>query len=245
MHRAKANALVFLHILLFFLATNICLAQNELSAVDFDKVKQKQIQKLIEQQSKGIDKFSELKVTVDEQTELQEFLQYEKDYIIKYDPEEVWYNYRNSDQTEIWDISKISFGLLYCRSTDSIYYSNQVLMGLEEDRIYFIGLKILNGLYHLPVAFEITKIDPEKKIIEFSYLRGGKAKGKQIIQLSETERGHTLINHKTYVKSNSKLRDKYLYPYFHNKLINEFHLNMKRIIASRAKRRQQLLAESK
>ena len=98
-----------------------------------------------------------------------------------------------------------------------------------------MNLKLLNGLYNLPVAFEITKIDEGNKMIEFSYLKGGKARGAQVIQLMSTDRGYTKVVHKSYVQSHSKFRDKYLYPYFHNKIINEFHGNMRRLIAYRAK----------
>jgi hypothetical protein len=131
--------------------------------------------------------------------------------------------------------------MIYCRSSESIIYADEMLNGLEEGRIYYLNLKILGGIYNLPVAFEITNIDPDNKTVEFSYLKGGKARGKQWIRLEESPEGYTKIIHQTLVKSDSNFRDKYLYPYFHNKLINEFHLNMKRIITARSKRRIEML----
>lgn len=213
--------------------------------MNFEKIQSRKIRKLIKQQSKKFDKFSDLNVSVGANASLEDYHYYEKEYLIKQDPDEVWYNYIHSNQTEVWDISKISFGMIYCRDTDSLTYIDENLTNLSKNYIYYINLKILGGLYHLPVAFEITDIDADNKIIEFSYLNGGKAQGKQMIHFSETEDGFTSIKHQTYVKSHSPIRDKYLYPYFHNKLISEFHINMKHNISFRAKRRLDLLAETK
>jgi hypothetical protein len=235
----------FVMVLMLIFSAQFSFGQGNLDSVEFDKIKSRKIRNLIKQQSENIDNFSDLTVSVDATAELEDYLYYEKNYFIKQDPEEVWYNYIHSNQTEVWDISRISFGLIYCRDTDSITYFDESLTELSKNRIYYINLKILNGLYHLPVSFEITNIDPVDKRIEFSYLSGGKARGKQLIHFSETPEGYTSITHQTYVKSQSKIRDKYLYPYFHNKLITEFHVNMKRLIVSRAKRRSDLMAERK
>ena len=56
----------------------------------------------------------------------------------------------------------------------------------------------------------------------------GKARGLQKIQLVETPEGYTRIIHITYFRSNSRFRDKALYPHFHKKAITEFHNNIKR-----------------
>ncbi len=222
-----------------------CYAQTTLNSVNFEKIQSRKIRKLIKQQSKTIDQFSDLNASVGSNAKLEDFHYYEKEYLIKQDPDEVWYNYIHANQTEVWDISRISFGMIYCRDTDSITYIDETLTNLSTNYIYYINLKILGGLYHLPVAFEITDIDTENKVIKFSYLNGGKAEGVQMICFSETQDGFTNIKHQTYVRSHSAIRDKYLYPYFHNKLISEFHINMKRQISFRAKRRLELLAESK
>jgi hypothetical protein len=221
-----------------------CHAQHSTSGIEFSKIKQRKIRKMVRQQCDSAGGLSDLEISVGTGSDLNGFYHYEKEYQVKEDINEVWFNYLKANQTEIWDISRISFGLIYCRDSDSFIYADQFLFGLEKRQIYFLNLKILNGLYHLPVAFEITNIDPEKLMIEFSYLRGGKALGKQVIQFAETDEGFTKINHQSFVKSESKLRDKYLYPYFHNKLINEFHFNMKRYITSKVKRRIDLVAEA-
>lgn len=229
-------------LLLFCFIASLASAQDNFESVDLSKIKQRKIRKLIKQlQTSAYQGFSELEISVNSSTSTDDFMHYTKEYKVKQDVEEVWYNYAFSSQTEVWDISKISFGMIYCRSSESIIYANEMLNGLEEGSIYCLNLKILGGIYNLPVAFEITNIDPENKTIEFSYLKGGKSSGKQWIRLEETADGYTNIIHQTLVKSDSNFRDKYLYPYFHNKLINEFHLNMRRIITARSKRRIEML----
>jgi hypothetical protein len=174
-------------------------------------------------------------VSVNETDDLEGFHLYEKIYIVKEYVEFVWSSYELSSQSDIWDLNKISFALLYSRANKSLKYANEDTGGLQNGQIFYLNLKILNGFYSLPVAFEIMNVDAEQKVIEFSYLEGGKARGKQTIKLESTEEGFTRIIHKSVVKSKSKIRDKYLYPYFHNKLINEFHSNMRRLIARQAK----------
>lgn len=231
---------------LFCFIAQSAVAQDNFESVDLSQIKQHKIKKLIRQlQTSDYQGFSELETSVNSRTSMDEYMHYTKEYQVKQDLEEVWYNYTFSNQTEVWDISKISFGMIYCRSSKSIIYADQMLNGLEEGRIYYLNLKILGGIYNLPVAFEITDIDPDKKTVEFTYLKGGKASGKQWIRLEESAEGYTKIIHQTLVKSDSNFRDKYLYPFFHNKLINEFHQNMKRIITARSKRRVEMLVYEK
>lgn len=219
-------------------------AQDDIGLVDLSQIRQKKVRKLImHQQAMEVQYFSDLEASVTEAVDLSEFMNYEKEYLIRENPDEVWYNYTNTSQTDIWDISKISFGLIYCRDSETIFYADQTVLGLEAGRIYYINLKVFNGFYSLPVAFEITRVDADERLIEFSYIKGGKAEGKQIIRIFDTVDGFSKIIHSSFVRSGSAFRDNYLYPFFHKKLINEFHFNMKKIIASRSKRRSDLLVE--
>ena len=88
----------------------------------------------------------------------------------------------------------------------------------------------MRGLYNLAVGLEIIDIDPVNRSITFSYLKGGKSRGEQTIYFITSRKGFTEIIHQTAFKSNSYLRDRYLYPYFHRKAINEFHRNMRNAI---------------
>ncbi len=182
------------------------------------------------QQENKIQFFDDMESSVLDTGNLNDFMNFEKVYILKESSEFVWDNYQYSSQTDVWDLNKISFAFLFDRNSSSIVYANQEWIGLEKGQIFYLNLRILNGFYNLPVAFEIININPQDKVIEFSYLKGGKTSGIQTIQMTDTEDGNTRIIHKSFVKSDSKIRDKYLYPYFHNKLINEFHSNMKKMI---------------
>jgi hypothetical protein len=227
------------------LSFGLARAQVDLNEVDLKKIEQKTIRELLKQQKLYAKSFKDLELSVDVKDDLTSFLTYEKEYLVKEPIDFVWDSYKQSSQTDIWDLNKISFALLFSRSSGSVTYANQDCRGLERGLIFYLNLKILNGFYNLPVAFEIVNVDEEKKLIELSYLQGGKTRGKQVIILQDTDKGYTRILHKSVVKSESKIRDRYLYPYFHNKLINEFHANMKRLIARESRSGARLFAASR
>ena len=89
--------------------------------------------------------FSELKPSLIVDDQVVEFTNFEKTYILKESPDFVWDSYKFSDQTDVWDINRVSFGMLFCRGTQSIVYADQIFYGMEKGQIYFINLKILNG----------------------------------------------------------------------------------------------------
>ena len=47
------------------------------------------------------------------------------------------------------------------------------------------------------------------------------------------ENGKTEVSHHTFYRSGSWFRDKFIYPYFHTKAINEFHGNVRRAISQK------------
>jgi hypothetical protein len=233
-------------VIFLFLNTGLIHAQEDIYNVDLDRIEQKKVRNLIkQQQNKNISSFSELEVSVGLTDDIAGFYHYEKEYIVKEHIDFVWDSYQLSSQSDIWDLNKISFAMLYSKASGSVTYVNQDCGGLETGQIIYLNLRILNGFYNLPVAFKIVNVNQAKKVIELSYLQGGKARGKQIMRLESTDEGFTRIVHQSMVKSKSKMRDKYLYPYFHNKLINEFHANMRRQIARQVKSGAGLYAVSK
>lgn len=220
-------------------------AQNNISSVDFSQIKYKSVKNyIVDQQNRQIEYFSDMEASVQSQTDLSYFMNYEKEYIIKESSDVVWENYRHSNQVDIWELRRVAFGVLYSRENQSLVYADQDFYGMEVGQIYYLNLKVLNGLYKLPVVFEIITVDPEKKLFEFSYLKGGTAQGKQMIQFEDTEEGYTRIVHKSFVKSHSKIRDMYIYPFFHNKIIKEFHDNMRRTIAENMKHKHNMLVKA-
>lgn len=73
---------------------------------------------------------------------------------------------------------------------------------------------------------KLLKLTLLKKIIDFAYIKGGKSIGFQRISFVEVQANLTKIKHTTHYKSNSKFRDRYMYPYFHTKVLEEYHLSM-------------------
>lgn len=217
-------------------------AQVEIKSTDLDRIKPKSVKKLIiEQQQQDILYFSDLKPSL-AGNDYEGYKSYTKKYKVEGDMDEVWQAYVGTDQTQVWNNSKSSFAMLYSRKSDQINYADKPYFGLEKGLIYYLNLKVVMGFYKLPVAFEILQVDSEQKIIEMSYLKGGKASGKQIIRFTSLENGDTEVIHENYFKSESKFRDKYLYPYFHTRIINKFHHKMKKNVRQQHIEEERMLA---
>jgi hypothetical protein len=123
----------------------------------------------------------------------------------------------------------VSFGLLVSTWNNEILYrGDQNYTGIDTGQVIFVNLRILKGLYNLAVGLEIVDIDNTRKSITYSYIKGGKSRGKQTLYFRPTGKGYTRIIHQTAFKGDSFIRDRYLYPYFHRIAINEFHRNMKK-----------------
>ena len=89
-----------------------------------------------------------------------------------------------------------------------------------------MNLNVFKGLIQLAVSYEIMEINDEARFFEFSYIKGGKSIGMQRIELHSLANNRTQIKHITHYKSDSKFRDKYIYPYFHSMVLQEYHLNL-------------------
>ena len=102
--------------------------------------------------------------------------------------------------------------------------------------VYELDLRIAN-LLDVGVAFQITEINEAEKIIEFTYGKDNKSHGRQRI-IFKKEGKKTFIIHYSNFKSESKFRDKYLYPKFHEKCMDEFHANLHELIALKTKNQE-------
>ena len=80
---------------------------------------------------------------------------------------------------------------------------------------------------HLAVALEVTKMDPESKVVEYCYVEHGDTKGTQRFSLKPTTEGFTEITQFTRYKCSSKLRGRRLYYFFHERIVNEFFNKIK------------------
>lgn len=217
--------------LLLFIASADLSAQLAITDVESDKIGTKQVRNyLFSQQNNNIKLFQDFRVSWKNETDSSKFQTYSRVYIVKEKIEKVWETYVTTSPTEGWKSKKSSLGLVYNRKNDQVLYPEDSIPTLTDSNLLFINLRLLKGLYKMATAFEITKVSDDENTIEFSYIETGVSRGKQSIKLESTEEGYTRIVHTSVIQSDSKFRDKVVYPFFHNKIINEFHRNMKRIV---------------
>jgi hypothetical protein len=131
----------------------------------------------------------------------------------------------------MWNGPSIQLGLMISKYSKSVKYAkNFSIPEIDTGQVYFLNLRLMKGLFNIPVAFEIINIDRIRHILEISYLDNNKSRGKQTIQFFDNGDGRTRIDHRSYFKSGSWFREDILYPYFHKKFIREYHRNMKLFI---------------
>lgn len=210
---------------------SLAAVSQDKNSIDLDEVSQKRVRKFII--AGAFDKmrdFSLIRPSWKKDVVESDFRIHEKTFRIKYGNAYVWNNYRHANSVEMWNGRSVRFGLLISKKSNTVTYSrNDFSPEIDTGQVYFLGLKFLKGLMNMPVAFEITSINQEDQIIEFSYLENNKSHGKQTIHIIDGGNGQTSIIHRTYFRSNSAIRDD-LYPFFHKKFIREFHRNMTRSI---------------
>ncbi len=158
-----------------------------------------------------------------------DFKSQSKTFLIKDNLENVWNKYRNTSPAISWDGKKVMFGFMYSKKDDEPLYAGDDFDQIDTGQVIFLNLKLLK-IYNLAMAFEIISVDEPNHTIEFSYIKGNAAEGKQSLQFVSRPDGYTDIVHKSYYKSKSKVRDTVLYPFFHTRTTNEFHRNMKKLI---------------
>lgn len=217
----------FLLIVLFLNLHSI--GQTQLSEVDTLRIDYPKVKDYLKRQmAEGLQTFDNLKPSFQPGSNIEDYHVIDREFHVKDSLEKVWNDYLNTVLQESWNTKKIGFGFCYSRNKDSLYYANDEVRTIVPGLVVYLNLKVLFGMKQLAVAFEITQIDPEDKMIEFSYLAGNETEGKQQLFFRPTNKGSTLITHLSYYRSKSKARDK-LYPLLHAQLINQFHRNMKLI----------------
>jgi hypothetical protein len=158
------------------------------------------------------------------------FLKHEKNYEINASIEKVWDSYLSISAADAWKNKRSKIEFMFSKKDKKCCYKNEKMEGIKVGQMMFIKLKIFAGLVKLPVAHQVLEVNTDGKFMKFCYVEFGKSKGTQLLNFSSTSEGKTLINHVTYYKSDSKFRDKKLYPHIHQKIISEFHKNMKKQI---------------
>lgn len=203
-----------------------------LKKINLEEIPQRKVRQYIV--SRNIDKmkdFSLIHASWKKNIDASTFHVIEKTFYLKSKLSDVWEFYRHANPFEMLNGKSLRFGLMISKFSNSVTYSdNSSFPTLDTGQVYFLDIKLIKGLFNVPVAFEFINIDPEKKIVELSYIDNNISRGKQTLQFFDDGEGRTRIAHNSYFKSESSFRDDFLYPYFHKKFIREFHRNMKHLI---------------
>ncbi len=216
---------------LFLFMSIYSYSQLFLNEVDLNKIEEKKIREYIEtQMESNIVTVSDIEPSVTPESSVDGFRSCYNEYLVKDSLEKVWKYYKNSNPADAWNGRKVKFGLLLSKRRKKIVYKNDSIDGVNIGQIIYINLKLLMGIKNLATAFEFINIDDENRIIEFSYIKGNSSTGKQQIQFFETLKGHTLITHTSYYKCRSLTKNYLFYSFFHTRIINEYHRNMRRKI---------------
>jgi hypothetical protein len=215
-------------IALFLLFELSCYTQTSIDCIDFCRIPQRKIRNLlIHERNTNVHYLTDFRPSCKDDEEILDFTVMENSYLIKEKPEDVWKIYKNTNLAQAWNGKMISFGVLFSKWSDQIQYHDDLIeASIDTGQVFFIDLKIFHGLYNLPVGVQVLKIDSLLHSFTFSYLEGGKSRGFQTIQLMDADNGFTKVVHTSAFKSNSLFRDRHLYPFFHTKVLNEFHQNI-------------------
>jgi len=222
--------------LLFILGfSSVSVASQDFQTINLEEIPQTQVRKYIVSKSiDQMDDYSSIHASWKKGNNESDFNTVIKTFYLKYPLTNVWEYYTHSNPVRMWNGECVRFGLMISKYSDSVFYrDNSSIPLIDTGQVFFLDLRLMNGLINVPVAFEMINIDKVQKIVEFSYIEDNKSLGKQTIQFFDNGEGKTRIVHCSYFKSGSSFRDKVFYPYFHKKLIKEFHGNMKLFIMSR------------
>ena len=201
-----------------------------LADIQFNRINENKVEEYLNRQIENdVQTFSDVKPTLKPSNSTEGFSFHECEYVVRDSLSKVWKHYVNTDPSKAWDTRKMNFGMLFCRSKNNIFYPNEVVSKIEKGQVIYLNLNLLKGIKKLCTAFEIMDVNSENAIVEFSYVEDNLTHGKQQMHFFETAKGHTKIVHRSFFRSKSKLRDHFLYPYFHTRLTNNYHRNMKRM----------------
>lgn len=222
------------YLLVFYFSILPAIPQN-INSIDLEEIPQRRVRKYIVSREINLMKdFSLIHASWKKDVNESDFNINEKTFFLKNDITKVWDSYSNVHPVETWNRQSIRFGLLISKCSNSVVYTNNYTSPeVDTGQVYFLNLRIIKGLINIPVAFEITNIDPVTQLLEFSYIDNNKSQGKQTIQFFDNGDGRTKIVHRSYFKSSSWVRDDLLYPVFHKKFIKEFHRNMRQLVMNK------------
>ncbi len=205
--------------------------QLMLGDINLDQIQQKKIRKyIVSQMAKGSHSFNDIQPSWKRGEDKSSYMNNEVAFIVQGDFQKIWEGYIEENPSNSWNTQKVSFGVLLQKSPNRIFYNHDLISGIHTGQIYYLNLKVFSGISNIPVAFEVITVDVVENVIEFSYIKDNKSTGFQHIEFTDIGDNRTKILHTSYYKSNSKFRDKYIYPFFHKKIVKDFHRNMRKLL---------------
>jgi len=199
-----------------------------ISDVKLESVYQSSVRDYLSNQNTRTNRFVDIEPSLAPDEDSEGYFYQVRSYLLEDSVHQIWDHYLHTKPKEAWNSQRFRFYLLYSKTSDNLYYSDDKGEDLALGQILFLNLNLLFGWVNVAMAFEITHIDPVARVIEFSYIKGNYSEGKQRLELYESANGHTRIEHSSYYKSSSLIRDLLLYPHFHARIIDNFHRNLKR-----------------
>ncbi len=199
-----------------------------IDSVDYNRIQNKKVRKLISRQKYfGVRTFDEIHPVCYNTLDSGDYRTFRKSQLIQQNINVVWNNLTRQALSDEFDGRIVTLGLLYSKRQNNIQYKNEPNIGIEEGQILFFNLRVLNGIKNLAVALEVTRMDNAEKTIEYCYVEHGDTRGTQKFSLNPTPEGFTEITQYTRYKCNSKLRDRRLYSFFHERIVREFFKTIK------------------
>ena len=157
-------------------------------------------------------------------SDLSGFRSHERWYEVDGRLADVWSVYTHIRPDEQWKGPIARFGALYDPETSEfITKGSDHIPNVEEGQILFLDL-LIESFLHVPTSFQISRIDENRKIIEFTYLEQNTSHGCQELSFYPAADGKsTLIRHRSWFRSDSPVRDALFYRSYHTQTVDEFH----------------------
>ena len=162
-------------------------------------------------------------------SEIENFHQHILYYLVEEDIENVWAAYTGKSLDKFWNGPIARFSSMYDPKNNVIFHAGDSdIPEASTGQIFSLNL-LIEDYIHIPVYFQIQRVDSEQKVIEFVYMEQNKSHGKQLISFfPETIEGEnfTLIRHQSWYQSDSAVRDSLFYSDYHTQAVDEFHLSV-------------------
>jgi hypothetical protein len=196
--------------------------------IALERIPHKKIRAFIQEQiNNRVQSVKDLQVSFRPGDCTKKFLKHEEVFEAKYNIDTVWDSYNKTGLNSVFTGSLVSFALMLSKRNElDVLYKEETFSATEVGQVYFMNLSVLKGIIQIAVSYEIVVKNEEERVLEFAYIKGGKSIGFQRIKLDSVGNNRTRITHTTHYRSQSKFRDRFIYPYFHTKVLEEYHTNM-------------------